>query len=131
MEVLTQHPVLLSCPASSEKCLNLHYGAHLWTGKSHLSHHVSTQSTSASNINVPVNEIASPYLASTMAACLALLVSLDAKQGWSCPSLNGRPDGAGSGVGGPVRGAHPSGLHNIPNAPETGTLSCQRVASYE
>ena len=50
----------------------------------------------------------------TMATCLALLVSLEARSG---PSLDGGRVGAGGGVGGPVGGAHPSGLCKIPNAP--------------
>ena len=37
-----------------------------------------------------------------------------AKQGWS---LDGRPDAAGSGVGGPVEGPLSSGLKQYPNAP--------------
>ena len=52
-----------------------------------------------------------------MATYLALLVSLEAKRGWSGPSLDGRQVGAGRGVGGPEGGAHPSGLCKIPNAP--------------
>ena len=41
----------------------------------------------------------------------ALLVSLEAKQGWPGPSLDLRPDGAGRGVGGPVGASHlPSDL---------------------
>ena len=35
----------------------------------------------------------------------------EANQGWS---LDGRPDAAGSGVGGPVGGTLSSGLKNIP-----------------
>ena len=65
----------------------------------------------------PLTGQTSWLVASTMATWLTLLVSLEAKHGWSGPSLDERPDGADIGVRGSVGGAHPSGLRNIPNAP--------------
>ncbi|KAK0137595.1 General transcription factor II-I repeat domain-containing protein 2 [Merluccius polli] len=66
---------------------------------------------------MPAIPASAPRTITLLSACAMLSAAecnVNLSRGWSGPSLDGRPVGAGRGVGGPVGGAHPSGLSPMP-----------------